>query len=99
NADELLGLDLTEIDAVDDREAAFLDEEAERTTQRADTDATRGTVAPVRGLRGMSPTATHEDGRADRTVTSVTGALLLVDLLARSLDSGALFTCAGSRTT
>src|SRR5690606_39372846 len=97
HAGELLRLHLTEVDVVDHREAPLLHEEAARALQRAHAHAARGTVAPVLGLGGMGATAADVDGRSNRGVTSPAGALLLVQLLARALDRGALLACSSAR--
>src|SRR5690606_17319013 len=96
---QLLGLHFAEVDVVDDGEATFLDEQAQRALQRGDANATRRTVAPVLRLGRMSTTATDVDRRADGTVTRTAGALLLVELLAGALDRGALFAGTGAGAT
>src|SRR5262245_23257714 len=86
DAGELLGLDLTEVDVLDDDEPAFLDEERERALQRTDAHAPRRAERPVLRPRRMGESATDEDRGALAAVAGLTGALLFVDLLLRTAD-------------
>src|SRR5690606_32278117 len=69
---------------------ALLEDQAEGALQRAHAHAARRAVAEVLGLRRVRAATADEDRRADGAVTGAAGALLLVDLLARSGDGGAL---------
>src|SRR4029077_1192432 len=81
--EEALGLDLLELEAVDDDHVAVLGELRERAPERADAHLARRPVAPVARARGMRLTAADVHRRAEGPVTRAPGALLLVDLLGR----------------
>src|SRR6185312_6091616 len=90
-AEKTLGLDLLQLDFVDDDEVALFGELRERRAERADAHLARRTVAPVARARRVGLAAADVDRRALRAVTRLSRALLLVDLLRRAADGAALF--------
>ena len=88
NANQLPGLDFLELEAVHHEQAAFLELEGKGAPHRTTTHLSRGAVAVVARLGTVHRATADVRRSSNRAVAGSAGALLLVELLARTAHLG-----------